>query len=155
MIRIIALLTLILTGVLSACSIKMVEIGKIEGVNITNISKDKVEIELLVPVKNPNNFGFRIAKADIELWLNGKCMGQVKKTGRIRIPANSSETHAFKLEVKYDKIAESAGGMLLSVLKNKVDLKAKGKIKICKFIFCKKLEINEDHAVKLFNKGLL
>ncbi len=139
---------------LSSCNIREVEIGKIEGVSIKVLTKEQISLELMVPVKNNNNFAFTISDININLILGNVNLGKVKKSTKIRIKANSSQTQNVGIDVKFSKLTENPLSLITSVLKNKIDLKATGYIKVRKFIFTKKFDVNENQSVKLFKKGL-
>jgi LEA14-like dessication related protein len=138
----------------TSCTIKDVEIGKIEGINLKDLSKDHISLELMVPIKNNNNFSFTISDVNLELSLNNVALGKVKKCTKLKIPANSSAVQPFAFDIKFSKLVDNPLSLLTSVLKNKVDFKANGYIKVRRFIFTKKFDINENQAVKIFKKGL-
>lgn len=139
---------------LSSCNIREVEIGKIEGVSIKSVTKEQISLELMVPVQNKNNFAFTISDINIDLILGNVNLGKVKKSTKIKIPANSNQIQNVCVDVKFSKLAENPLSLITSILKNKIDLKATGYIKVRKFIFTKKFDLNENQSVKLFKKGL-
>ncbi|MBI5541538.1 MAG: LEA type 2 family protein [Bacteroidia bacterium] len=147
-------LFLVVITFLSSCTIKEVEIGKIEGVSIKDINKEHVSLELMVPVKNNNNFAFTISDVNLELTLSNVSLGKVKKSKKLKIPANSNAIQTMEFDIKFSKLAESPLTLLTSIIKNKVDLKASGYIKVRKCLIWKKFNINENQSVKLFRKGL-
>jgi len=139
---------------LNSCNIKEVEIGNIDGVNIKKLTKEQLSLELNVPVKNNNNFAFTISDINIDLSLGNVNLGKINKTQKIKIPANSNQIQNVGVDIKFDNLSGNPLSFISSVLKNKVELKAKGYIKVRKFIFTKKFNIDENQAVKLFKKGL-
>jgi hypothetical protein len=90
----------------------------------------------------------------MDLSLNNVALGKVKKCTKLKVPANSSDVQPFAFDIKFSKFIDNPLSILSSVIKNKVDLKANGYIKVRKFIFTKKYNIEENQAVKLFKKGL-
>ncbi len=146
---------LISVALLSSCTFREVEIGNIEGVSIKSVTKEMVSLELMVPVKNNNNFAFTISDINIDLTLSNVNLGKVKKSTKIRIPANSSETQNVGIDIKFSKLTENPLSLITAAIKNKIELKATGYIKGRRFIFTKKFEVNENQPVKLFKKGLL
>jgi len=139
---------------ISSCSIKEVEIGKIEGINLKDLTKEHISLELMVPIKNNNNFAFTISDVNLDLSLNNTALGKVKKCTKLKIPANSSAVQPFSFDIKFSKLVDNPISLISSVIKNKVDLKANGYIKVKRFIFTKKYNIDENQAVKLLKKGL-
>ena len=139
---------------LTSCKIREVEIGKIEGVSLKEITKEYVTLELMVPVRNNNNFSFTISDVNLDLTLSNVSLGKVKKAKKIKIPANSNATQTMEFDIKFSKLADNPLTLLSSVLKNKVDLKASGYIKVRKCLMWKKFKVDENQSVKLFKKGL-
>lgn len=140
-------------ALLSSCKIREVEIGKIEGVNLKEITKEHVTLELMVPIRNSNNFAFTISDVNLDLTLSNVSLGKVKKATKLKIPANSNVIQTMEFDIKFSKLADNPLALLTSVLKNKVDLKAKGFIKVRRCLIWKKFNIDENQSVKLFKKG--
>jgi LEA14-like dessication related protein len=134
----------------TSCTIREVEIGKIEGVSLKEVTKEHVTLELMVPVKNNNNFSFTISDVNLDLTLSNVDLGKVKKATKLKIPANSNAVQTMEFDIKFSKLASNPLTLLSSILKNKVDLKANGYIKVRKFLFTKKYLVNENQKVKLF-----
>ncbi|PIP53821.1 MAG: hypothetical protein COX07_08645 [Bacteroidetes bacterium CG23_combo_of_CG06-09_8_20_14_all_32_9] len=139
---------------LASCTIREVEIGKIESVSIKDITKEHIALNLMVPVKNNNNFAFTISEVNLDLTLGNVALGKVKQDTKLKIPANSNSIQTVGIDVKFSKLAENPMLLITSVLKNRVNLKANGYIKVRKFLFNKKYKIDENQSVKLFKKGL-
>lgn len=139
---------------LSSCNIKDVEVGKIESVSIKDISKEHIILELMVPVKNNNNFSFTISDVNLDLSLNNTELGEVNRSSRLKIPAGSDAVHPFEVEVKFSKLADNPLTLLSSLITNRIKLKAKGYIKARKFLLTKKYPVDENQSVKLFKKGI-
>jgi len=138
----------------TSCSVKDVEVGKIEGVSIKDLTKDHISLELMIPIKNNNDFAFTVSDIKMELTLNNVALGQVKKCSKLKIPANSNEVQPFDIDIKFSKLTDNPMALLSSVLMNRVNIKANGFIKVRKCIFTKKYDIDENQSVKLFKKGL-
>lgn len=136
----------------TSCQIQEIEIRKSDGVRFKNIRKNKLNFELMITVKNPNNFGFIISNIDINLSYRGKEIGSIKKSTQLRIPANSQNTYPIEIELNIDKTVGNLSSLTVSLLKNRIDLKAKGYVKVRKFIFTKKFPIDQNERIKIFNK---
>ena len=51
---------------LSSCSeLKMISIGKPSGIKVQNMSSEKINLSVGIPIKNPNKIGFKIVKVDL------------------------------------------------------------------------------------------
>lgn len=135
---------------LTSCKINEVEIKRFEGIKFKNIDENKANLELMIPVVNPNKFGFTIADIRLDLAINGKEMGSVKKTTKLRIPAKSNQTYPVGIEININKAVGNISSLTASLLKNKIGIKAKGYVKVRKFIFTKKIPVDQNENIKLF-----
>ncbi|MGQ9846925.1 MAG: LEA type 2 family protein [Bacteroidales bacterium] len=135
--------------ILTSCKINEVEVKRFESVKFNNIGENKVNLELMIPVVNPNKFGFTIADIRLDLAINGKEIGSVKKTTKLRIPAKSNQTYPVGIELNIDKAVGNISSLSASLLKNRIGIKAKGYIKARKFIFTKKIPVDQNENVKI------
>lgn len=97
------LLILSLMLFLNSCKIKEIEIGRFQNYRLTNIDQNKAQIEFSVPVKNNNSFGFTIADMRLNLYINDKEIGIMKKRNHIFIPAKSDKMYPVLFEIELDK----------------------------------------------------
>lgn len=140
---------------LDSCTFDGMEIGKIKGIDIVNIDKETLDIEVNIPIVNPNKTGFTISKVNIDLALNGVEFGRVTQKKKIHVKPQSSEIYPVLFQLK---LKESALGLpkliAATMIGKKIDMKAEGYIKARKFIFYRKFEVNEKTPVDLFNKKM-
>ncbi len=141
---------LFLSASLASCKINEVEVGKFTNYRLVNVSENKANIEFSVPVKNPNKFGFTLSDIYLRLSLNEKEIGTIRKRNKIRIPANSQQSYPVLLEIEIDKAVGSISSLTAGLLKNKVGVKAKGYVKVRKFIIFKKFPVDQQETIKLF-----
>ena len=145
----ITLIAIFFTG----CKIQEVEIGKVQGLKIGDIKKDHVSLEFMIPIKNPNNFKFKLSKVDIDISMNKTDLGKVKKIRKIVVPANSEGVHEFYIEIEYKKLMAGTIALIGGLFTKKADIKLNGYVKVKAFcIISKKIEIHENNPVKLFDK---
>ena len=135
---------------LTSCKINEVEVKKFEGIKFKNIGENKANLEIMIPVNNPNKFGFTISDSKLDLALNGKEIGKVKKTTKLRIPPRSNQSYPVGIEIEIDKALGNITSLTAGLLKNKMGVKAKGYVKVRKIIFTKKFPIDQNEVVKLF-----
>ncbi|MFH2096758.1 MAG: LEA type 2 family protein [Bacteroidota bacterium] len=148
----IVLTALILTGY--SCKIQEVNVGDLQGMKLNDISKNSISLEFMIPIENPNNFKFKITKVDLEISVNKTNLGKVKRIRKVVVPAKSNDIHDFLVEIQYDKLLSGSVSLFAGVLKNKVDIKLDGYVKVKAFMFIsKKIEIHENNPVKMFNKN--
>lgn len=144
-------LAIILVSLMTACKIQEIEVGNMEGLRIGEIQKDRVSLEFMIPIKNPNNFKFKISKVDLDIALNNAELGKVKKIKKIVVKANSNDVHQFYVEIEYKKLLSGTVALVGGLFKKKADIKLNGYVKVKAFgILSKKIEIHENSPVKLF-----
>ncbi len=137
----------------ASCKIQEVEIGNIQKLRIGDIKKDKISLQFKIPIKNPNNFKFKLSKVDLDLSLNNSELGKIRKIRKIVVPANSNDVHDFYIEIEYKKLLSGTVALVGGLLTKKARVKLNGYVKVKAFcILSKKIEIHENNPVKLFNK---
>lgn len=89
------LLLLMISGVVvtsfGSCT-KTPELQEIETFDIIRQSGDTLEIEIKALMKNPNSIGANVTKVDAEIFIDGKQIGLVKHTGKIKLKAKKSSS---------------------------------------------------------------
>ncbi len=123
-----------------------VEIGDIEGLKINKLSKKSVDLELMIPIINNNNYKFKIVDVDLHVSIDGVAVGKVEKLDKIIVNANSSDTHSLVAKLEFGSVLKSGLTLFMSFMKSNVKVKVKGNVKARAFLLSKTVE--ED--VKLF-----
>ncbi len=137
--------------ILSSCSVKDVEVGNIQSFNVLEINKEYIEIDITAPVKNENNFSFRISDVDLNVTFNGIDLGKINKIKPIRILKKSESIQHLVFKIRLEQVAK--GGLLFisSLLANKAKLKVKGYVKTSKFIFSKRIKVDYNQTTPIFS----
>ena len=144
-------IALVLTAV--SCKVSEVNVGDVKNVQIQDMDKNKMCLQLDLPIENTNNFKFKITKVNLEVTLNQSSLGKVKKFNKVTVPANSNQVHSFIFEIQYKDLMNNTFSLIGGLLKNRADIKIDGYIKVRAFMFIsKKIDIHEDNSVKLFNR---
>lgn len=125
---------------------KELSVSSIDDFKVTKITKDGIEGEIKVSIKNPNSMSFKVFRSKADIIYGGMKLGKAKIVKKVKIPANSSATHTFYLKgnTKDMSIAELPG---LLAGKNK-QMEIKGYIKAGKFFYRKKFPIDEKQRLK-------
>ena len=148
--RIVFIFAFLSTFFFTSCDVKEITVGDIESVSITEMTSEYIAVEIKIPINNPNNFGFKLVKADIDIEMNGVQLGNINKLKRVKIPANSNDVHTFNLQVSMDDLKQGGLAFLGSLLSNKAGVNMKGYIKARSFLISKKVDVDYDKSVKLF-----
>ena len=137
--------------IFTSCKFKEVVIGDVQNIAISEMTDEYVAVDLFMPIKNPNNFAFKISKVNLDISLNGIDLGKAYKMTKVKVPANSSDTYKFTVKIKLKNVANSSMAFLGAMLSNKAKLKLKGYVKANAFLVgSKKFDVDMDKSVKLF-----
>ena len=135
----------------TSCGFKDVIVGDVKNIAISEMTDEYVAVDLFLPIKNPNNFAFKISKINLDISLNGVDLGKAYKLEKVKVEANSNDTHKFTIKVKLKSVANGSMAFLGAMLSNKAKLKLKGYIKANAFLLgSKKIDVDMDKSVKLF-----
>ncbi len=147
----IVLIFIVSIFIFTSCKYKEITVGDVQNISISEMTDEYVAVDLFVPINNPNNFGFKISKINLNIGLNGVDLGKAYKMSKVKVPANSNNTYKFTIKVKLKSIANSSMAFLGAMLSNKAKLKLQGYIKAKAFVVgSKKIDVDMNKSVKLF-----
>ena len=76
----------------ASCSgIEEIKVGNIRGVEIKGINNDVLDVEITVPVENPNSFKVKLKDADLTVTNGETLIGTITQMDEIIISGNSSK----------------------------------------------------------------
>jgi LEA14-like dessication related protein len=140
---------------LSSCDeLEPVEIVNIESAKIITMTAEKVEIELIMKLKNPNSMGFSVTGGDMDVQMGKVKLGNAHVKGKVRIPAHSEKSHTFKLAATPESLMSGGLSSLMALAtKGNSDITVKGFIKVRAYgILSKKFPIDEKARVPMGGK---
>jgi len=149
----ITLQLIVLILLLSGCNVyKSVEVGDINDVRFRGMVDNKINLDLKVPISNPNNFNLKIKELDLDISVNGKYIGKMKNDTLIVIPKKYEGVTTFPVEIQVENILSSA--MSFYKLKNakQVEILIEGKIIAKSFLHRKTIKVSEKQTVNLKEK---
>ena len=143
-------LLMFFTLLTASCTIvKPVKVGAVKTLKVNEFSFKKINLEVLLPIKNPNWVNFKITDIDLDVSLNNIKLGKINNGKEFNIKANSDEVHNFEIDVKLSNLLVGAFSLINSLQKNEIELNVVGYIKGKSLIFTKKVKINQTRNVKL------
>ncbi len=144
--KLLLLFCLLLTA---SCNVNEVEIGDIEKMSFEGFDANGLGIKVMLPVKNPNNFPFVITKINIDININDHDLGTVNDISKIRIPANSEQSHPVTFNINLSGGLLGGGMIMLRLYRAaKLHVKLSGEIKVRSFLVSKKITINEKIVIE-------
>lgn len=133
----------------SCFTLKPVTVGDVTDFKFKDLTSKSVSVILQIPIKNENNFKFKITDVNIDISVDGNSLGRVKKIEKIIIQPNSVNTYTFELKAEFSKLAKGSFSILKSFMKRSIDMHLEGYIKVKAFMFTKKLDINENKHISM------
>ena len=140
----------ILSVLMFSCrDVKELQLTGIKGFNVTKIDTKGVEGDIMLGIKNPNNFGFSLYKSEFGVSYSGIHLGNAKLAKRVRIKANQEDTYAFRLKGDLSQVNLVDVMKLLngSTFKNVVEVK--GNLKAGKFFIKKNVPVDLRENIRL------
>ena len=130
------LLTII---IFSSCGdFKDVSFSGIENVKVNKMSKERIDIDIIAKIKNPNKMAFTIYKSDMDAVVSGVNIGKAHLTKKVKIKANTEQAYTFNVKSNFSKINMGELPNLMALLtKKSLKIGLKGDLKVGK-LFVKK-----------------
>ena len=144
-------LLLIFTSLMMAGCITVLplEIGDIQSVEIGEFEGNTFDMDLMIPVKNPNPYVIRITDFDLDVFLNETKVGKIKSLNKVKIPGNADETIKFSANVDISELLSNIFTLLGGVLNDDMKLKIDGYCQAGTFLVTKKIKVTEKDVINL------
>lgn len=141
------LFVLLLTN--SGCKIQEVGITDLHGIRINRLSAKQIGVDVLVQINNPNNFGFRITRIDLDVSLNGKYLGKISQAGKTFIPECSDDVHSFQLTVEMESWISGLTSFINMLGKRTASLEMEGSFRVRSSVAGKTIRVKEKAEVSV------
>ncbi len=127
-----------------------IEIGKIDSVNVNELSTNSIKLSMVVPVKNKMFFDLKILEADLDFTMNDIKAGKITSfDDEILLKALKHENVSFPVELKFENMLTNFLSLFKAFTSNEAKINIKGIVKVKFFIFTKDVPIDLDNVVKL------
>lgn len=145
-------LLFILTSIIfiSCKNYKEITVTNVESFYLNKITTEKIEAELNVKINNPNATGFSIYPSECDVVFSGIRLGKAKLNKRVHIDGKSEKVYSFKLNSKISELNPFDALRLLN-LEKLGSIEVKGELKAGKFYLKRKIPVNYNDKVKIFN----
>ncbi|PIE85917.1 MAG: hypothetical protein CSA05_03290 [Bacteroidia bacterium] len=130
--------------------IKPVKVGSVQSIQIKKISFSSLEMEVFLPIENPNFFAFDIHAADLDLTINDVRLGKLTSIDTVEIPARSHEIKMFKCKVKMGNVLVGFVSLLKSFQDDYVTVEIDGTVSVKSFAISKEIKVKrKKSSIKL------
>lgn len=138
---------------LGACSeFNEITIGSPSAIKVNGLNDNKLNIDLYLPIHNPNNLKFRITKIDMNIVLNDNYLGKITNADHVSIPASSDEKLRFNLDLEIKSVVKGLISIVNIVSQGRVEVKSDGYIRVrCGFVG-KTIPVHNETSVNVQSK---
>lgn len=141
----------ILVFFISSCAeLQPCTITSIDSPKLNKLSREGIDAELSMRIKNPNQIGVVVFPSQFEGSVNGINIGKVNLTKKVRIKATSDEVQSFKIMADFSKLGLSDITKILPVVSSgNITITLKGHIKAGKWYYKKKFPVEFSRTINI------
>jgi LEA14-like dessication related protein len=139
--------------VFSSCKdFKEAQVTGVKGFKLTKISKEGIEADVTLGIKNPNSMGFSVYPSEFDVTLNGMKMGKARLYKKVKIRPQEEKDYVFKLKSSFKDVnLLDATNLLNSKKRGQIELN--GDLKAGKFYVKKRFPVNLKEKIDLSGLG--
>lgn len=146
------LILILISAISFSCSVQQINIGNPEGVEVEELSMKAVKLQIMIPIENPNNFSFKIRNVNLDLIINDRNVGKVKKMDKVKIPANSKDTYPVSFELTTKDALANILFLIGELQKRNPELKVTGTVTVSKLGIPKRIKVEHEQNFDGFKK---
>lgn len=110
----------------TSCKVQSLECTAIKDVKVERLDNKGIEAKVVVTVKNPNKFSFKLYRSAFDVEYSGIKLGQASLKEKVKIKANKEEQYAFYLSSEFKDLSLTQIMQLLAPGGFKNELHMKG-----------------------------
>lgn len=140
--------------ILYSCSVKKPPVFlKVDDIKLISFTSDTIRLNANAYFENPNDVGGKISTDEIKVILNGVEVAQVSAK-EFKVPARKDFTIPLLVNIPKKNILENKkdiflGGLINSIITNKVKVQFKGTLKYAVFGFKKEFLVDKTEELKI------
>jgi LEA14-like dessication related protein len=129
-------------------SFQPVEVGRPGDLKVASLSGSKVNLEISVPIKNPNIYKITVTRIQADAYINNTKAGKITSNDKIRLEARSDKVHNLKLGIDFSNLLGSDLNVLDIMRENRVDLSIDGTLTTRSFLYSKEVPFKQERSLK-------
>lgn len=127
--KIVSIMVLVVT-LFSCSSYKEVELLSVGDYAVGPVSKETMDIFVNLEVNNPNNYNIKIKKTTLDLYLDGKKIGEAPMKEDILLKKKTQDNYQFTIRADYKQLSKKLFSNLGALFgKKTIKLGVKGQVK--------------------------
>jgi LEA14-like dessication related protein len=120
---------------------KEVEVQEVLEVKIIEFDSDGADCEITMTVKNPNGYKISLTESAVELFFEGKFLGNVELTEQLVLPKRSLSTVKLKCLADYESLQSVMGNFITILFKSEYVMEGKGYVRGRALLVSKKFPV--------------
>jgi LEA14-like dessication related protein len=129
-----------------------IEVGSPTSISVKSIQDNRINVDLSIPISNPNNLSFKVTKIDMEVIVNDNYLGQITNADNVLIKANSNDTYLFDLELEVKNVVKGIISMVNVFSSGSVVAETSGYIKARSGFVVKSIPVENSASIKVRNR---
>ena len=130
-------------------SFEPVEVGRPSDLKVASLSGSKVNLDISVPIKNPNIYKITVTQIQADAYINDTKAGKITSNDKIRLEARSDKVHDLKLGIDFSDLLGSDLNVLDIMRENRVNLSIDGTLTTRSFLYSKEVPFKQSKTLKL------
>ena len=127
-----------------------VSIGGIERLKLNKFSREGIDAEFGIKIKNPNKMSIIVYPSEFDGTVNNISVGKIKLYKKVKIKGRSDETEIFYVKSDFSKLNfGDIANILPIVASGNANLNLKGNIRAGKWYFKKKFPVEFTKTISL------
>lgn len=145
-----SVILILFLGFISCSEVESLELKKVDGFAVNNLTAQGASLELDLSVYNPNGFKIKVLDYDLDVFINNVRIGKAKLDKRLVMPRKSTTTQHVKVDVKFKNMLFGALPILGSLKKGKqAKVRLSGNVKGGAFLYRKTMQIDFEKDISL------
>jgi len=141
---------LLSVGFFSCKELQPVTIGGVENPKLKKLSREGIEADFDMRIKNPNKMKITVFPSEFETTINDISVGKVGLTKKVRIKANSDEKETFHIKSDFSKLGfGDLAKVMPMVSSGRATIYLKGNVRAGKWFYKKKFPIELKKTISL------
>ena len=136
--------------IISSCrNFRELEFTGIRGMEVRRISTSGFDGDLLVGIKNPNRFAFRIYPSEFDVKYSGVSLGKARLAKKIRVSANKEDVYRFHISSDFEDVSLADILKVLQGATFRNELEVKGGLRAGNIFYKKTLAVDFKDRISL------
>jgi LEA14-like dessication related protein len=126
----------------SSCKMyQEVSVNEVIDVKVNEFGQNGIKAEVYIQISNPNWYKLSLTESHIELFFEGKSIGEVQLAEKLVLPKKSVTTQTLKIDANYESIEAILANVLQLLFKSEFVLEGKGYVKGKAMFIAKKVPV--------------